>query len=475
MSLGNFRILLIYSLMTGCALLPEPSERAEMLDVPKFDKTLASIDSNLSGDWPELKWWRQFRSPELNRLIAIATEDNPDLKKVKARLRQSQAVVDVKAAELYPTVQANVSFSAQRFSANSTQAKLAGEHFRQVLINPLILRYHFDLWGRDKAALQAAVGEAMASATELADARLLLSVAVAKAYFDLSSSGKKELSAKHLVACREQLLHLNQVRLQQGLAATGAVLDAERTLHQARQQRLAITAEIAAFRHRLAVLAGKGPDWGDDIVVVDGRLPAEPGLPADLPLHLLAHRPDVVATRLRVEAAAEEIKMADTAFYPDVNLISFAGLHSVSLSDVLLQGSSLAYAVGPSIEFPLFEGGRLRANLAYRGAAYDEAVQRYNSALLRAVQEVADALVRWQESDRRLAEQRRTMAAVGETLRLAEVLYRQGLNDRIQLLQARSAEYDERLRLASMENQQFRAAMELMKALGGGFIATSFE
>ncbi|WP_031432878.1 efflux transporter outer membrane subunit [Methylomarinum vadi] len=463
------RISLICLLLTGCALRPEPSERATMIEAPRLDKTLAASELNRHGHWPERKWWRQFRSPELDDLITTALRNNPDLKSVAARLRQSEAVVDVQAAELYPTVQANVSFSAQRFSANSTQAKLAGEHFRQVLINPLVLRYHLDLWGRDKAALQAAVGEAMASETELADARLLLSVAVAKVYFDLLAAEKKRLSINKIVVCQEQLLHLSQVRLQQGLVATGPVLDAERALNQARQHEMAINAESAVHRHRLAALAGKGPDWGDEIVIAEELSLAAPELPADLPLHLLAHRPDVMATRLWVEAAAEEIKVAETAFYPDVNLVSFAGLHSVSLSDVLLEGSSLAYAVGPSIQFPLFEGGRLRARLYYREAFYDEAVERYNGQVLRAVQEVADALVRWQESEARLNEQRRTINAMSETRRLAEVLYRQGLHDRTQLLQARNAEYREHLRLASLENRHLQAATGLLKALGGGF------
>lgn len=465
----RFHLFLMCLLASGCALQPESSERAGIADVPGLQKSLAVSELKRNNRWPEEKWWRQFSSPELDRLITTALRDNPDLKRVAARLRQSEAVVDVQAAELYPTVQANVSFSAQRFSANSTQAKLAGEHFRQVLINPLVLRYHLDLWGRDKAALAAAVGEAMASKTELADARLLLSVAVAKVYFDLVATVEQRHRARQIVVGQEQLLHLARVRLQQGLVATGPVFEAERALNRARQQELALTAEVTLHRHRLAALAGKGPDWGEDIIT--GELPlAAPELPADLPLHLLAHRPDVAAMRLRVEAAAENIEVAKTAFYPDVNLVSFAGLHSVSLSDILLEGSSLAYAVGPSIEFPLFEGGRLRATLYYREAAYDEAVERYNGQVLKAVQEVADALARCQESEARLNEQRRTIDAISETRRLAEVLYRQGLGDRLGLVQAQNAEYREKLRLAALENRRLHAATGLLKALGGGFV-----
>ncbi|MCQ8131111.1 TolC family protein, partial [Methylomonas rivi] len=178
-------------------------------------------------------------------------------------------------------------------------------------------------------------------------------------------------------------------------------------------------AEAALQRNLLAALAGKGADWGREIRIEAGTCTEQAVLPSDLPLRLLSHRPDISAARLQAEAAAEEIKVAETAFYPDVNLIAFTGLHSVSLSDVLLQGASLAYAVGPSIEFPIFEGGRLRANLSYQQAAYDRSVERYNASLVQAVREVADSVSRWRETGQRLAEQTQILADAAASEQLA--------------------------------------------------------
>ncbi len=472
-----YRLSVLWMLIIqSCAWLPEDSsERASMISQPTLKTVINRSGLSISKQWPAMEWWKVFASPQLNSLIETALQDNPDLKRVATRLRQSQAVVDVQAAELYPTIQANIGFSAQRFSANSTQAKLAGEHFRQLLINPLVLRYHLDLWGRDRAALQAAVGEALAAETEQADARLLLSAAVAKTYFDLTVARHKLTLANQIVACRNRLLELEQVRLRTGLITTEPLLIAQRLLNNARQHVLVIRGEIDVHKHRLAALAGKGPDWSEAIVNHDSLNFSQLTIPDNLPLHLLSHRPDVAALRLRVEAAAEQIKVAESAFYPDVNLVSFAGLHSVSLSDVLLQGSSLAYAVGPSIEFPLFEGGRLRAHLMYREAAYDEAVERYNAQVLKAVQEVADALSTWREVDARLNEQHHTITAITETRRLAEALYRQGLNDQLQVIQAKSAELTERLRLTHLQNNRLQAATQLMTALGGGYVRSINE
>lgn len=462
---------LMLSTVSGCAWFGDETRRAEMMAVPAISQTLADADSSVSTNaaWPQANWWESFNIPALNQSIATALAGNPDFKAAAARLRQSQAMVDAQAAELYPTVDANISFSAQRFSANSTQAKLAGENFRQLLINPLILRYHLDFWGRDQAALEAAVGRSLAVDAELADAKLLLASAVAASYFDLVTASEKLALAELIVADREALLNLHQVRLTTGLATEAPVFQAKIALHGARQQAAGLRAEVALQKNLLATLAGQGPDWGRGIVAASGILPKPLALPADLPLRLLAHRPDVTAARLHAQAAAQEIKVAETAFYPDVNLIAFTGLHSVSLTDVLLQGSSLAYAVGPSIEFPIFEGGRLRANLSYQEAAYDAAVERYNSSLLHAVQEVADALTRWQEVASRMAEQTQSVADAVEAKGLAASLNRAGINDRIVLMLASVEAHQQRLRLVTLQGQQFKVTVQAITALGGGF------
>lgn len=460
------------TLLSGCALFSDDdTPRAEMIAVPEMTQTLSEtkVSGKVSDQWPTLDWWKTFENPSLNRLIETTLTANHDLKAAAARLRQAQAMVDVRAAELYPTVDANVSFSAQRYSANSTQARFAGEHFRQLLVNPLVLRYHLDFWGRDKAALAASVGAALADDAELADTRLMLAAAVARGYFDLLSATEKLRLAEQIVADRRSLLDIATVRLKTGLVANAPIFQAQVDLNAALQTEAEVRAEINLLRDLLATLSGNGPDWGRDLNVDRGALPERIPLPGDLPLRLLSRRPDVTAARLRVEAAAQEIKVAETAFYPDVNLIAFTGLHSVSITDVLLQGSSLAYAVGPSIDFPIFEGGRLRANLSHQEAAYDAAVESYNGSLLQAVQEVADALAKWDAIDKTYNTQRQTISAVVENRQLAVSLNRSGLNDSSDVVSAQVAEYEQRYRLAALESQYLTSTVNLFTALGGGY------
>lgn len=465
--------LIVLLPLAGCAWFGDSSQRAELWPLPEMRETLrgAGQDKIFNGQWPTQRWWQAFNDAVLTALIETALAANPDLKATEARLRQSQALVDAQAAELYPTVNANISFTAQRFSANSVQAKLAGENFRLLLLDPFVLRYHLDFWGRDEAALQGAVGRALATAAETADARLLLAVSVAGAYFELQAASAELALIDAIVADYEALEKLEQARFVQGLSSEASALQAKIALNAARQQQARLQAQMELRRHLLATLVGKGPDWGMGIKIGDTTTLQAPLLPDDIPLHLLSRRPDLTAARLYVEAAAEEIKVAETAFYPDVNLIAFTGLHSVSMTDVLLQGSSLAYAVGPSIEFPIFEGGRLRANLTHQEATYDAAVERYNASLLTAVQEVADALTRRHEIEVRLLQQQQTLVDSEANSRLNQTLAQTGLSDQRKPLQARLEAHQVRLVLAGLIAEQRKAAVSLIKALGGGYDA----
>ena len=457
----------------GCALFGDESPRAQLAAMPEISETLAQASASpaIQDNWPEQRWWAAFGNPTLSRLIETALADNPNLKVAEARLMQAEALADAEAADLYPTIDANVTFAAQRFSANSVQAKLAGQHFRNLLINPLVLRYHLDFWGRDEASLQSAVDRSLAVGAELADARLLLAVAVAGAYFDLLVAAEKLQLAENIVDDQQTLFQLEQTRRTIGLIADTPLWQADQALHAGKQVVAGLRAEQELRRHQLAALAGQGADWGARISI-DASVASQPlGLPADLPLRLLARRPDLHASRLQVYAAAEDIHVARTGFYPDVNLVAFTGLHSVSLTDIALQGSSLAYAIGPSIEFPIFEGGRLRAQLGYREAAYDLAVQRYNAGLLQAVQDVADALSRWRELDGKIAEQQQTLTAAEVQSRLSSSLNRHGLQDKSKPLLARIEANRERLLLAGLAAEQRKNAVSLIKALGGGYQA----
>ncbi|WP_172680188.1 TolC family protein, partial [Methylomonas koyamae] len=223
-----------------------------MAPLPEIEQTLARTTAEIAAQdrWPEQRWWTAFGNATLNGLIETALAANPNLKVAEARLRQAETLADFEAADLYPTIDANVSFTAQRFSADSVQAKLAGQHFRHLLINPLVLRYHLDFWGRDEASLQSAVDRSLAASAELADARLLLATAVAGAYFDLLAAAEKWQLAEHIVSDLETLFRLEQRRRAAGLIGEAPLWQAERNLHAAKQAAAGLRAEQELRRNQ---------------------------------------------------------------------------------------------------------------------------------------------------------------------------------------------------------------------------------
>jgi outer membrane protein TolC len=192
----------------------------------------------------------------------------------------------------------------------------------------------------------------------------------------------------------------------------------------------------------------------------------------------LAHRPDVAAALWRVKAAAKLVKVAETEFYPDVNLVGFAGLHSLNLKDLFLSnGASVAYSIGPTVTLPIFEGGRLEASLKNEQAGYDAAVESYNEALLSAVQQVADALAHWRKSREHDEAQERALHAAEAEAALNEKRFRAGLNTRDSEVEANMQMIEQQLKLSDLQAGHLQAAVGLIEALGGGYEskATQYE
>ncbi len=472
MGQAPLRIALIMVLfISGCAGFPGEEDEGRFLSQPTLTHTLeaAAGSAPLTGDWPRRDWWRVLGNPQLSHLVELALRDQPDLKVVAHRMEESQARVTMESARLLPGLEANVSLGHARFSANSVQTKLAGENFGFVLFNPANLHWHLDLWGKDRAAIAAAMGRSQARASELAQARVLLSTAVARAYLGLVVASRRLEVAKALAGHRQDRLAVMNVRWNAGLDPR-MTMDTAIVREQEAQELIALSEQrMRLLRHQLAYLTGRGPDAGEDIevlpLVLTGRFP----LPANLPLRLIAHRPDVAVAKHLAQAAAQEVKVARTEFFPDVNIRGFAGFHSVAISDILFQGSSLAYQIGPTLELPLFKGGLLRGNLRARQAAYSAAVETYNQTVLRAVQEVADAVTRWQEANRRRNESGLVVTAARHRYRLTLERYHAGLIGRAKLHQSAAQVAVRELEWIDLQLVQQLALVDLIEALGGGW------
>ncbi|UOA08237.1 efflux transporter outer membrane subunit [Methylobacter sp. S3L5C] len=468
-------------LLSGCAWIPAGDKRAEFIKMPAMKYTLSQTGhdelSVTTEHWPHKRWWREFGSTELNGLMVIALKDNIGLKVAAARLRQAQALVKVEDARLLPFLDAQVGVESGRVSGNGFNVALRGEKFSSAFINPLNLRYQLDFWGKNRAAIEAALGQAAAEAAELAEVLLQLTSTIARSYIQ-GMALREQLELVHtMVTLQHDLLELYETRLRLGLDAADQVKQGTIELEQINKYEAGIREQLTIQRNLLARLIGDGPDSTQNLFTNTVISPEPIKLPEKLPLELLRHRPDLAATLHRAESAEKGVTVAKASFLPTIDLTAFAGVNALrltngasSLASILFSGSSFSYGIAPGLRLPLFEGGRLRGELSAQRAEYDGAVELYNETLLHALQEVADSLSRWRKSHTILEAHERLLSTQHENLGLIEERFRSGLDDRRALLTGQHALLNQEYALQTLAADQRLAMVDLMEALGGGYV-----
>ncbi len=421
------------------------------------------------GQWPSMDWVDQFHDPQLRTLVDEAIQNSPSLQSAYARLAASRAMADATRAALYPSVDFEGSLTRQRFSQTDLFAgtPLAGAWENQGRMQ-LGLNYDLDFWGKNRAALQAALSDDRVTEAEAQSARLVLTTAVARAYAQLAALYAQRDVDVRAIAQREDLSKLSRDRLAAGLDTQVETTQARGTVAAAQTDLQRVDEQIALVRNQLAALLGLGPDRGQAITRPTLLANASPNVPDDLAIGLLGRRPDLVAARWRVEAASKDIDVAKAEFLPNVSLTAFAGFASLDTSK-LLMGISRTFGFGPSLTLPVFEGGRLRANLKGKYAKYDSAVASYNQTLVDALRETADAMTSIHSVDQQIQTQKQALDLAEHAYSLATTRYKAGLGTQLTVLNAESNVLQQRRLAADMMSRRLDLQMSLMKTLGGGY------
>lgn len=433
----------------------------------KAAQSLASVPVTPDA-WPSDAWWKSIGDPQLDALIEEALAAGPSLRLARARVDHALALAESAGAALRPQVTASVYPSRQRISENYIFPRpLAGtwDWQNQAMLN---FSYDFDFWGRNSAAQAAALGQVKAAEADAHAAALVLSSAVALAYVQLSRTYDQIDLARELMRQREQQLKLVRERLAAGLDSRVELKQAEGTLPESRQRIVQLEETVALTRHQIAALLGKGPDRGLEIARPAPRPDARLALPSQLSADLIGRRPDIVASRWRVEAAARDTDSARAEFYPNINLLAFIGLQSLGWSKFLEAGSRVLGA-GPALSLPIFDGGRLRGNLGAKNADYDAAVEQYNQALADALRDVADQVEAWRSIERQDSEVAEGLAAAQAAYDLALARFRAGLASYLSVLTSESQLTAQRGLAAELRARRLEAAVGLARALGGGY------
>lgn len=453
--------------LAGCASSAGIEPQAQALSATAVG---LPIGSTVALALPDLTstWWRSWGDAALADLIDRTLIASPGLAVAQDRLARASAVVAGETASTGPKFGASADVTRQHFSATSIYPAPLGGSIRTLANAQLAGSWEIDFFGRQQAAMQAALGSARAAQADVAAARNLLASQVAQTYVQLARLVGQRDVAQQSLKQRNALLTLTRERVRAGLDSAVELRQSEGALPDARVQIEQLNEQIALSRHALAALAAQPPETYATLTPSLAALRSVP-LPNSLPADLLGRRADIAAARWRVEAATQSVAAAKAQFYPNVNLSAFIGLSSIGL-DRLVESGSQQYGVGPAIRLPLFNRAVLRATLRGKTAEVDAAVDSYNGALVDAVREVADALQSLQSIARQQAEQAQAQAATEAAFDFASQRYRAGLSNQLTLLNTETALLTQRRAAVDLQARTLSTQAALIRALGGGYV-----
>ncbi|HEV2438134.1 MAG TPA: efflux transporter outer membrane subunit [Verrucomicrobiae bacterium] len=467
-------------ILTGCAVGPNYRLPAALPGQP-LPKTFTGTMTNgtvwktaePAANLPRGEWWHLFNDPELNRLEAQAATNNQNLAGAAAQFEQARQLAAEARANFVPQLTAggtpNGDITRQRTSFNSPVfGHAAGQSSTYgTFTAPIYLGWELDLWGRVRRESEAARARFIASADDLESAKLALAAEIADDYFTLRALDNEDTLVAITIEAYRRSLALTENRRHGGIVSDLDVAQAATQLHSAEAQLPVIELDRAQLQHALATLCGQS---AVDFVVPTNAvaLTVVPTIPPGLPAELLERRPDVAAAERRMAAANAAVGVATAAFFPTVRFNGLAGLQSVDAS-TWFDWPSRFWAVGPSIELPLFTGGYNRAQLAATRAAYNETVANYRQTVLNAFGEVEDALAAQQLLAEEWEAENNALTSARHALEIANNRYRAGLVTYLDVATAQTVVLTHEQTVVQLEGSRLVTSINLIKAIGGGW------
>ena len=456
----------------GAGCMVGPNYKRPAVEQPLYFKSQAT-----SGEAPLMmrEWWRLYGDPDLDQLIASAQESNQTLQQAVARVDEARALARVAGSFLYPTISLDPRFLRERTSGNRDSTTTGKRVQKSATTNdwlfPADLAYEIDVWGRIRRSVESAEAGATASAYDLGVVQLTVETDVAQFYYRLRAlDAQSQILTENIASYREQVRILS-AQLRSGLVSPIVVNQAQAQLQATLAQKRDIERARGDQEHALAILCGRP---APSFTVAPNPLQeiAPPVVPPGLPAQLLVRRPDVAEAEQNVVAANAQIGVATAAFYPTFNLTGAAGFESANTSNLFDWRSAVA-SLAPSISFPIFQGGRLRANLEATEAVYRQTVAAYVNQVLVAYADVEDTLTDLHAFSDEVGNLGEAVSASQNYLRLAQAQFKFGLVDYLIVIDAERTLLANQLALAQAVNLQMAASIHLIKALGGGWDATA--
>jgi NodT family efflux transporter outer membrane factor (OMF) lipoprotein len=411
---------------------------------------------------PAGDWWRSFGSAELSGLINATLSANPDLAIAAEHVRQAEAQVRIAGSTLFPAL--NFSAATARHETRPQGGRWSGDNSSNA---ELSASYEIDLWGRISADVRAAESSLGATRFDQETVRLTLVAGVASAYFQVLSLRDRLVIARENLAIAERVFKVVDARARNGAVSA---LDVARQQAAVLAQRAAIPPLELQERQTLfalAILLGRQPE-GFDAAATTVSAVLVPRIAPGMPAELLVRRPDLASAEAQLAAANANVAAARAALLPTISLTGSAGLASDSLLN-FLSAPTAALAIGASLLQPIFDGGRLRAQVDVAASRERELVENYRKFILAALADVESALAAGSRSADQEVLQEQVLVQARRALQLAEVRYREGADDLLTVLDAQRTLFQAEDQLAQIHLSRLLASVGLFKSLGGGW------
>ena len=449
------------SVLAACAVgpdyhVPDSAVAAAFKGVPVNSEQW--IEVKPSQAWIRGDWWTDFNDAELNQLIFILNQENQTVAQALARYQAAIAQTRGSRAGLFPSLD------------STTSANRSGGSESDVLSRYSLgadVSWEADLWGRIRRQVEASSASEEAAAINLADARLSMQAELLQNYFSLHSTDLERQLLRQIISAYEQSLQITRNRYEQGVAAYADVVAAEAQLENARVDAISIETTRSTHENAIAVLIGQTPSTFS-LAEKPNYLPEPISVPVGLPSELLRARPDIAAAERNVAAANANIGVAQSAWFPRLNLSASGSFQESNFSDWINSPINV-WSLGPQLVLSILDGGARRAGVASAKADYQAEVAGYRQTVLEAMREVENALTTGANLVREQEAQQRALNASRQSLAITLNQYQAGLVDFLSVTQVQNTTYNAEIRQLNLRANRLQNQVNLIRALGGGW------
>lgn len=461
---GRLILLMVGSLLAACSMQPR-YERPKPPVAPAWPAVApASKTGRLAS---ETGWQSFFRDERLKALIKLGLENNRDLRVAALRIDEARGQYRIQRADRLPSISANGAYTRSKTSAATPSGALSTDPYDLYDVSVGVSAFELDFWGRVRSLSDAARAQYLSTVEGERAFRISLIADIASAYLTLQALDERIGLAEGTLASRQKGLDLAKLRLDAGVTSALDYRQTETLLTQAQTELAALRRQEAQTWNALNVLVGSDRPADLPLPLPLAAQDLEGGIRTGLPSDILVNRPDILGAEQSLMAANANIGAARAAFFPRISLTGSFGYASTDL-DNLFKGDSESWSFGPSISLPIFDFGRNTANLDVAEARKNIAVATYEKTIQTAFREVADALAARRFLAEQLEAQTRALAAQRDLAELAELRYRNGVANYLEVLDAQRNLFSAEQTLVQTRRDQLANMVTLYVALGGG-------